>query len=202
MDRVIGTSWQTCFGLLLIIWIWLSIRYQQDGATCHTATGTLNLLRTTFLDRIISCYSAVNWPLRWCDLTPLDYFLRDHVKDQVYAVNLQSIDALKTNILRVIGKIKSQSPKTVIENFNKRIESTFINVVVVDIFWYYFSFMNFRLSTLYINKEIQKFHPKCVLFKIWKQSPWLKALFIFTRVSKNVNQYFQIAQLSNPLSIH
>ncbi|GFW68807.1 uncharacterized protein TNCV_3640211 [Trichonephila clavipes] len=49
--------------------------FQQDGATCHTARATIDLLKDTFGDRLISRFGPVNWPPRSCDLTPLDYFL-------------------------------------------------------------------------------------------------------------------------------
>ncbi|GFU98764.1 uncharacterized protein TNCV_1214801 [Trichonephila clavipes] len=49
--------------------------FQQDGATCHTARATMDLLKDTFGDRLISRFGHVNWPPRSCDLTPLDYFL-------------------------------------------------------------------------------------------------------------------------------
>jgi len=45
--------------------------FQQDGATCHTARDTINLLQETFDERIISRNGP--WPPRSCDLTPLDY---------------------------------------------------------------------------------------------------------------------------------
>ncbi|GFU63966.1 uncharacterized protein TNCV_245441 [Trichonephila clavipes] len=48
--------------------------FQQDGATCHTARATIDLLEDTFGDRLISRFGPVNWPPRSCDLTPLDYF--------------------------------------------------------------------------------------------------------------------------------
>ncbi|GFV27114.1 uncharacterized protein TNCV_4853511 [Trichonephila clavipes] len=48
--------------------------FQQDGATCHTARATIDLLKDTFGDRLISRFGPVNWPLRSCDSTPLDYF--------------------------------------------------------------------------------------------------------------------------------
>ncbi|GFX38684.1 hypothetical protein TNCV_4187731 [Trichonephila clavipes] len=48
--------------------------FQQDGATCHTARATIDLLKDTFGDRLISRFGPVNWPARSCDLTPLDYF--------------------------------------------------------------------------------------------------------------------------------
>ncbi|GFX65216.1 hypothetical protein TNCV_4821071 [Trichonephila clavipes] len=44
--------------------------FQQDGATCHTARATINLLKDTFGDRLISRFGPVNWPPRSCDLTP------------------------------------------------------------------------------------------------------------------------------------
>ncbi|GFV89847.1 putative transposable element [Trichonephila clavipes] len=49
--------------------------FQQDGATCHTASATIDLLKDMFGDRLISRFGPVNWPPRSCDLTPLDYFL-------------------------------------------------------------------------------------------------------------------------------
>ncbi|GFV86322.1 uncharacterized protein TNCV_2093611 [Trichonephila clavipes] len=48
--------------------------FQQDGATCPTARATIDLLKDTFGDRLISRFGPVNWPPRSCDLTPLDYF--------------------------------------------------------------------------------------------------------------------------------
>ncbi|GFT65002.1 uncharacterized protein TNCV_3615041 [Trichonephila clavipes] len=48
--------------------------FQQNGATCHTARATIDLLKDTFGDRLISRSGPVNWPPRSCELTPLDYF--------------------------------------------------------------------------------------------------------------------------------
>ncbi|GFU42911.1 uncharacterized protein TNCV_3140711 [Trichonephila clavipes] len=48
--------------------------FQQDGATCHTARATIDLLKDTFGDCLISRFGPVNRPPRSCDLTPLDYF--------------------------------------------------------------------------------------------------------------------------------
>ena len=58
--------------------IWL----QQDDATCHTAKATLDVLRSVFEDRIISHRADVVWPPLSCDLTPLDHYLWDAVKDK------------------------------------------------------------------------------------------------------------------------
>ncbi|GFX06839.1 uncharacterized protein TNCV_1201541 [Trichonephila clavipes] len=54
--------------------------FRQDGATCHTARATIDFLKDTFGDRLISRFGPVNWPPRSCDLTPLHYFLWVYVK--------------------------------------------------------------------------------------------------------------------------
>ncbi|GFU34711.1 uncharacterized protein TNCV_1994181 [Trichonephila clavipes] len=80
--------------------------FQQDGATCHTARATIDLLKDTFGDRLISRFGPVNWPPRSCDLTPLDYFLWGYVKSLVYAKKPQTLDHLEDNIavlLRIYG---------------------------------------------------------------------------------------------------
>ncbi|GFT35840.1 uncharacterized protein TNCV_2154101 [Trichonephila clavipes] len=82
--------------------------FQQDGATCHTARATIDLLKDTFGDRLISRFEPVNWPPRSCDLTPLDYFLWGYVKSLVYADKPQTLDHLEDNIRRVIADIRLQ----------------------------------------------------------------------------------------------
>ncbi|GFX98004.1 DUF4817 domain-containing protein [Trichonephila clavipes] len=72
--------------------------FQQDGATCHTARATIDLLKDTLGDRLFSRYGPVNWPPRSCDLTPLDYFLWGHVKSLVCADKPQTLDHLEDNI--------------------------------------------------------------------------------------------------------
>ncbi|GFY16641.1 uncharacterized protein TNCV_2787671 [Trichonephila clavipes] len=79
--------------------------FQQDGATYHTARATIDLLKDTFGDRLISRFEPVNWPPRSCDLTPLDYFLWRYVKSLVYADKPQTLDHLEDNIRRVITDI-------------------------------------------------------------------------------------------------
>ncbi|GFT94674.1 uncharacterized protein TNCV_1990941 [Trichonephila clavipes] len=69
--------------------------FQQDGTTCHTALATIDLLKDTFGDRLISRFGPVNWPPRTCDLTPLAYFLWSYVKSLVYADKPQTLDHLK-----------------------------------------------------------------------------------------------------------
>ncbi|GFV23247.1 uncharacterized protein TNCV_1930491 [Trichonephila clavipes] len=82
--------------------------FQQDGATCHTARATIDLLKDTFGDRLISRFGPVNWPPRSCDLTPLDYFLWGYVKSLVYADKPQSLDHLEDNIRLDCADIRPQ----------------------------------------------------------------------------------------------
>ncbi|GFU45876.1 transposase [Trichonephila clavipes] len=97
--------------------------FQQDGATCHTARATIDLLKDTFGDRLISRFGPVNWPPRSCDLTLLDYFLWGYVKSLVYADKPQTLDHLEDNIRRVIADIRPQMLEEVIENWTSRSDS-------------------------------------------------------------------------------
>ncbi|GFW30287.1 putative transposase [Trichonephila clavipes] len=96
--------------------------FQQDGATCHTARATIDLLKDTFGDRLISRFGPVNRPPRSCDLTPLDYFLWGYVKSLVYAEKPQTPDLLEDNIRRVIADIRPQMLEKVIENWTSRLD--------------------------------------------------------------------------------
>ncbi|GFX02401.1 u21-Nephitoxin-Nsp1b_1 [Trichonephila clavipes] len=96
--------------------------FQQDGATCHTARATIDLLKDTFGDRLISRFGPVNWPPRSCDLTPLDYFLWGYVKSLFYADKPQTLDHLEDNIRRVIADIRPQMLEKVIENWTSRLD--------------------------------------------------------------------------------
>ncbi|GFU34288.1 uncharacterized protein TNCV_4158131 [Trichonephila clavipes] len=96
--------------------------FQQDGATCPTARATIDLLKDTFGDHLISRFGPVNWPPRSCDLTPLDYFLWGYVKSLVYANKPQTLDHLEDNIRRVIADIRPQMLEKVIENWTSRLD--------------------------------------------------------------------------------
>ncbi|GFT74324.1 putative DD41D transposase [Trichonephila clavipes] len=96
--------------------------FQQDGATCHTTRAAIDLLKDTFVDRLISRFVPVNWPPRSCDLTPLDYFLWDYVKSLVYADTLQTLDHLEDTIRRVIAGIRPQMLEKVFKIWTSRLD--------------------------------------------------------------------------------
>ncbi|GFX23915.1 putative DD41D transposase [Trichonephila clavipes] len=95
--------------------------FQQDGARCHTALVTIDLLKDTLGDRLISRFGPVNWPPRSCDLTPLDYFLWGYVKSLVYADRQETLDYLEDNIHHVIVEIRLQMLEKIIENWTSRL---------------------------------------------------------------------------------
>ncbi|GFV07281.1 DUF4817 domain-containing protein [Trichonephila clavipes] len=96
--------------------------FQQNCETCHTVRATIDLLKDTFGDRLISRFEPVNWSPRSCDLTPLDYFLWSYVKSLVYADKPQTLDHLEDNIRRVIADIRPQMLEKVIENWTSRLD--------------------------------------------------------------------------------
>ena len=97
-----------------------NIWFQQDGATCHTAEVTLCVLRSVFEYRFISRRADVVWLRNW-DLTPLDYYLWDAVKDNCYPDKPERIDALKDNIRKAIGKIQFHTIDNVLKNWTVRV---------------------------------------------------------------------------------
>ena len=80
-----------------------NIWFQQDGATCHTAESTFDVLRPVFEDRIISRRADIVWPPPSCDLTTLNYCLWGAVKYKYYADKPEAIESLKNNICEAIG---------------------------------------------------------------------------------------------------
>lgn len=56
--------------------------FQQDGASYHTAYVRMGLLNTKFEGRVIPRHGDVDCPLRSCDLTSLDSFLWDFLKEK------------------------------------------------------------------------------------------------------------------------
>ena len=96
-----------------------NILFQQDGATCHIAEATLDVLRPVFEDRIISRRADVVWPPRSCDLTPQDYYLWRAVKDKCYADKPEA----KDNIREAIGEIQLHTIDNNLKNWTDRVGS-------------------------------------------------------------------------------
>ncbi|QQP51831.1 Transposable element Tc3 transposase, partial [Caligus rogercresseyi] len=98
-----STTWKILTEMNLV-----NMWFHQDGATCHTARETMNMLKDEFGEQLISRNGPVSWPPRSCDLTPLDYFLWGYVKSLVYVDKPNTIEALQDNITRVIRRIQPE----------------------------------------------------------------------------------------------
>ena len=98
-----------------------NIWFQQDSATWHTTLATVNILRPVLEDYIISRRTNDVWPPRSCDLTPLDYYLWDAVKDNSYADQPETNDALKDNIRESIGEIQLHTIDNVLKIWTDRL---------------------------------------------------------------------------------
>ena len=93
------------------------LKFQWDGATCHTSGETIAFLSTKFPSRVISRKGDTNCPPRSRNLTPLDYFLWYNVKERACANNRTTIHELKPNIHAGITQIEP--------NFYKKSDPTF-----------------------------------------------------------------------------
>ena len=80
------------------------------------------LLQESFPDPVISCRGDINWPLRSCDLTPLD-FLVELREGRVYADKSSSLEHLKTNFRQVVTEIPPNMYQKVFGSYLKRINS-------------------------------------------------------------------------------
>ena len=98
-----------------------NIWFQQDGATCHTAEATRDILSPVFEDCIISRRADVVWSPRSCDLTPLDYYWWAGVKDNCYADKPETIDDLKHNIREAICEIQLHLIDNVLKKWTDRV---------------------------------------------------------------------------------
>lgn len=67
--------------------------FQQDSASAHTAGTTLSHLKDIFQDRVIT---RPLWPPRSPDLTPLDFFLWQPLKNFCFKRKPQNLDELES----------------------------------------------------------------------------------------------------------
>ena len=96
--------------------------FQQDGATPHTATATLEMLRENFGQRVISLKTDFNWAPHSPDLNPLDFFLWGHLKNRMYANSPETLADLKAEIKRVMANVTPDMCQRTLGNFIKRLK--------------------------------------------------------------------------------
>jgi hypothetical protein len=83
--------------------------FQQDGATCHTAGKTMELLRERFGEKLISNGLC---PPRSAELPTPDFFLRGHLKGHAFNSNPHTTEDMKTNISEATASINQRNPSS------------------------------------------------------------------------------------------
>lgn len=97
-------------------------RFQQDGATSHTARIAMDVLRTAFPGRLISRNGDIPWPARSPDLTAPDFFLWGYLKSQVFKHDApRTIDDLQARIRLEINNIPLEMLRNVMNSFERRL---------------------------------------------------------------------------------
>ena len=71
------------------------ILFQQNDALPYWICSMYELLNSVFLEKWIGCEGYISWSLQWFNITPLDFFLWDYVKDRVYQTPVSDIYFLK-----------------------------------------------------------------------------------------------------------
>jgi hypothetical protein len=94
--------------------------FQQDVATAHTAEISMQVLRTLFPDRLVTCFEDITWPARSPDLVISDNFLWGYVRNKVYETCSANIADLKQRILDCIEKIPKSMFQRVMTAFPSR----------------------------------------------------------------------------------
>lgn len=99
----------------------MKIWFQQDGAAIHSTVNVRVLLEKMFNGKVIHRYSDIFWPPRSADLTPLDFFLWGHLKQQVYQRGpFDDVDHLEGIISEECQNITPNMIQGVIKEFKER----------------------------------------------------------------------------------
>lgn len=94
--------------------------FNQEGTSCHTIRDTLTLLRDKFADRILS-RKVTKKPPRSCNLTPLHFFLWNHIIPRVYENKPRTMAELKKEIWDKLTELDVATYGRVITNFFERV---------------------------------------------------------------------------------
>ena len=82
----------------------------------HFSNRTIEYVRHNFpQDRLILHQADNPWPSYSQDLNPSDYFLKGHLKDRVYEINLETREDI---IRKKIRRISQEMLNKVVGNFN------------------------------------------------------------------------------------
>jgi hypothetical protein len=99
-----------------------SIIFQQDGSPPHFSIDVRQYLDKHFPNRWIGRGGSIRWAPRSPDLTPLDFFLWGHIKNNIYKTPVKDMDELKMRIDTEIKSISKTTLSNVFSNILKRMD--------------------------------------------------------------------------------
>uniref|UniRef100_A0A2R5L931 Putative transposable element n=1 Tax=Ornithodoros turicata TaxID=34597 RepID=A0A2R5L931_9ACAR len=94
--------------------------FQHDGAPAQSSSRVRVYLDHAFPNQWVGRFGPVPWPARSPDLTPLDFFLWEYVKDRMYVEDTTTPDALKAKITQVCHGIPEDMLRRETENTIRR----------------------------------------------------------------------------------
>lgn len=95
--------------------------FQQDGAPAHNARVVSDYLNHRFGERWIGTNGPVNWPARSPDLTPLDFFVWDFLKEKVYDRPIRNRNDLEEKVRTAVRMITPEILGNVMREIVERI---------------------------------------------------------------------------------
>jgi len=100
--------------------------FQQDGAPPHRSKAVLAYLKKEFGSRLVSYGCPIAWPPKSQDLTPLDYFLWNHLKNKLHSnflpSELNSKDKFRRSLIRQIQETDESLLTEAINQLPTRLE--------------------------------------------------------------------------------
>ena len=79
--------------------------YQHDGAPVHNAAAVTAWLNHVFRRRWIGSHGPIPWPPRSPDLSPLDFYVWGHLKQEVYRERIDTREQLQQRIHNAAHRI-------------------------------------------------------------------------------------------------
>lgn len=100
----------------------IQIWYQQDGAPAHNAQCVIDYLNNRFNNNVIATNTAIRWPARSPDLTPLDFYLWGAMKNKVYGSNFtyNNVEELREAVTETFNGINRNTLRKVTAAVAKR----------------------------------------------------------------------------------
>ena len=96
--------------------------FQQDGARCHTSNLSLEWIREKFGTRVISGNTAIPWPARSPDKSPLDYFLWGNSEAEIRRVKPRDLEELKEVVNDFVDNLDEDLVRRAVRDVRPRAE--------------------------------------------------------------------------------